>query len=42
MILSRLENLFININEGDTPFTLENVKNIKQRAFSNDSNNNFA
>lgn len=32
MILSRLEKLFININEGDTPFTLENVKYIKQIA----------
>ena len=33
MTLSRLEKLFININEGDTPFTLENVKHIKQMAF---------
>lgn len=33
MILKRLENLFININNGDTPFTLENVKYIKQMAF---------
>ncbi len=33
IILSRLEKLFININEGDTPFTLENVKHIKQMAF---------
>lgn len=32
MILNRLENLFININEGDTPFTLENVRYIKQMA----------
>ena len=32
MILSRLEKLFININEGDTPFTLENVRYIKQIA----------
>lgn len=32
MTLSRLEKLFININEGDTPFTLENVKYIKQMA----------
>lgn len=32
MILSRLENLFININQGDTPFTLENVKYIKEIA----------
>ncbi len=31
--LSRLEKLFININEGDTPFTLENVRYIKQMAF---------
>ncbi len=29
MTLSRLEKLFINIHEGDTPFTLENVKYIK-------------
>ena len=32
MILNRLEKLFININKGDTPFTLENVKYIKQMA----------
>lgn len=32
MILNRLENLFMNINEGDTPFTLENVKYIKEMA----------
>lgn len=32
MTLSRLEKLFININQGDTPFTLENVKYIKQMA----------
>lgn len=32
MILSRLEKLFININQGDTPFTLENVRYIKQMA----------
>lgn len=32
MILKRLEKLFININEGDTPFTLENVKYIKEMA----------
>ncbi len=32
MILSRLEKLFININQGDTPFTLENVKYIKEMA----------
>ena len=33
MTLGRLEKLFININEGDTPFMLENVKYIKQMAF---------
>ena len=33
MTLSRLEKLFVNINEGDTPFTLENVRYIKQMAF---------
>lgn len=32
MILSRLEKLFINISQGDTPFTLENVKYIKDMA----------
>ena len=32
MTLSRLEKLFINISEGDTPFTLENVKYIKEMA----------
>lgn len=32
MILSRLEKLFININQGDTPFILENVRYIKQIA----------
>lgn len=32
MTLSRLEKLFININQGDTPFTLENVKFIKEMA----------
>ncbi len=32
MVLNRLEKLFININKGDTPFTLENVKYIKQMA----------
>lgn len=32
MTLSRLEKLFININQGDTPFTLENVNYIKQIA----------
>lgn len=33
MILKRLENLFVNIYNGDTPFTLENVKYIKQMAY---------
>ena len=32
MVLNRLEKLFININQGDTPFTLENVRYIKQMA----------
>jgi len=32
IILRRLEKLFININKGDTPFTLENVKDIKDIA----------
>lgn len=32
MTLRRLEKLFININKGDTPFTLENVRYIKQMA----------
>lgn len=32
MTLSRLEKLFINISQGDTPFTLENVKYIKEMA----------
>ena len=32
MTFSRLEKLFININQGDTPFTLENVKYIKEMA----------
>lgn len=32
MALSRLEKLFININQGDTPFTLENVRYIKEMA----------
>lgn len=32
MTLNRLEKLFININKGDTPFTLENVKYIKEMA----------
>lgn len=33
IILKHLENLFININNGDTPFTLENVKHIKKMAY---------
>ena len=32
MTLNRLEKLFMNINEGDTPFTLENVRYIKEMA----------
>ena len=32
MTLNRLEKLFVNINNGDTPFTLENVKYIKEMA----------
>ena len=32
MTFSRLEKLFININQGDTPFTLENVRYIKEMA----------
>lgn len=32
MTLNRLEKLFININQGDTPFTLENVRYIKEMA----------
>lgn len=32
MTLNRLEKLFVNINQGDTPFTLENVKYIKDMA----------
>ena len=32
MVLKRLEKLFMNINQGDTPFTLENVKYIKEMA----------
>lgn len=32
MTLDRLEKLFLNINQGDTPFTLENVRYIKQMA----------
>lgn len=33
MILKNLENLFININNGETPFTLENVNHIKKMAY---------
>lgn len=33
MILKHLENLFVNINDGDTPFTLENVNHIKKIAY---------
>ncbi len=33
MVLKYLENLFININSGDTPFTLENVSYIKKMAY---------
>lgn len=33
IMLNSLEKLFININKGDTPFTLENVKYIKKIAF---------
>lgn len=32
MTLNRLEKLFINIHNGDTPFTLENVRYIKEMA----------
>lgn len=33
IMLKCLENLFININKGETPFTLENVTHIKKMAF---------
>lgn len=33
IILRYLEKLFVNINNGDTPFTLENVKYIKKMAY---------
>ncbi len=33
MILHRLKRLFININNANTPFTLENVKYIKQMTY---------
>lgn len=32
IILKHLEDLFVNINNGDTPFTLENAKHIKKMA----------
>ena len=32
-VLKHLEELFKNINEGDTPFTLENVNHIKQMSY---------
>ncbi|MGM9875092.1 MAG: helix-turn-helix domain-containing protein [Bacilli bacterium] len=32
-MLKHLENLFININSGDTPFTLENINHLKQIAY---------
>lgn len=33
ILLSSLEKLFTNINQGDTPFTLENVRHIKKMAY---------
>lgn len=33
IMLKSLENLFVNINKGETPFTLENVTYIKKMAF---------
>ena len=33
IFLKHLEDLFKNINEGDTPFTLDNVKHIKKMAY---------
>lgn len=33
IVLKYLENLFMNINSGDTPFTLENVNYIKKMAY---------
>lgn len=33
IVLKNMENLFININSGDTPFTLENVSYIKKMAY---------
>lgn len=33
IILKHLDELFVNINNGDTPFTLENVKHIKRMAY---------
>ena len=33
LLLKHLDKLFININSGDTPFTLENVEHIKKMAY---------
>ncbi len=33
IILKHLDELFVNINNGDTPFTLENMKHIKRMAY---------
>lgn len=33
IMLKHLDKLFVNINNGDTPFTLENVKHIKRMAY---------
>lgn len=33
MILKHLENLFVNIHNGDTPFTKENIEHIKKMAY---------
>lgn len=33
-VLKHLENLFKNINEGDTPFTLENINHIKKMSYN--------
>jgi transcriptional regulator with XRE-family HTH domain len=33
-VLKHLDNLFKNINEGDTPFTLENVNHIKKMSYN--------
>jgi hypothetical protein len=32
-LLKHLEKLFVNINEGETPFTLENVSHIKKMSY---------